>query len=530
MLGVLAAVLAGLAASPLAPWRDEPQQQRAPFYLAVADLATLPMVHYTGSAPSAGTSWDLEVTREGERLGTFTASGQKTDVMTAGGKTYVKASPDLLASLPAGVSVAGLQGKWITGDDILTRALPQGLVAPSKLAYRLWLELGRTTRFPRVGAATVQIGTTPALRLLTPEGTLYVSASSPYRVLRFAPKPSATKTGHTSVALHAGLATADLRSDAVDSGWSNQAASTGLSSLGQTDFQQMSPSEVDRGFENLIGQSRKLNSAVNVGLSFDFDQTGNLFCSDTSCTVTENVTTSTTSAQATQLSGTVTAAMNATVTVNGESAGGCAQTESLPIKGTGTISCLDSAVAPVVAQIKAAKQEEADQEAQATGRSVSIPYTLSFLASVQIQAMANVQAEVDQTVAAERAEQNTAQQAENGAGGSAVTIYKAPAKGTTEKLLNDGFSKIDFPGSGNSYPDGKAYFGLEDEGKIIALDYASRGGYDDRVLQIRIPKTDFDRFFRDYIGSHNGVPGVEVAIPNTAFDILNRYPRSLVDG
>jgi hypothetical protein len=87
VLGVLAAVLAGLAASPLAPWRDEPQQQRAPFYLAVADLATMPMVHYTGPAPSAGTSWDLEVTREGERLGTFTASGQKIDVMTAAGRT-----------------------------------------------------------------------------------------------------------------------------------------------------------------------------------------------------------------------------------------------------------------------------------------------------------------------------------------------------------------------------------------------------------------------------------------------------------
>lgn len=40
---------------------------------------------------------------------------------------------------------------------------------------------------------------------------------------------------------------------------------------------------------------------------------------------------------------------------------------------------------------------------------------------------------------------------------------------------------------------------------------------------------DFDQYFSQYIGSHNGVPGVEVGIPNTAFDILNQYPIGLVE-
>ena len=530
VLGLVIAVLAGLASSPLAPWRAGPQQLRAPFYLAVADLASMPMVQYAGSAPSSGTSWDLEVTRAGEQLGTFTTAGQQFDVMTVDGKTYVKVSPTLLASLPAGVSAAGLQGKWITGDDALTSVLPQGLASPSTLAYQLWLDLGRTAEFPSARAATVRIGATQALSLVMPDGTLYITATSPYRVLRIVPEPSASDASPATAVLRAAPAAAGPRFVAVDTGWSRQAASASLSGLGQTDVQQMSPSEVDQGFQDLIDQTRALNSAVNVGVNFDFNQTGNLSCSDISCTVVENVTTSTTSADATSLTGSVTASMNATVTVNGESAGGCAQTEVLPINGTGTISCLDTGAAPVVAQIKAQKQAEADQEAEAAGKSVNIPYTLSYLASVQLQAMASGQAEVDQAVSAEEAEQNTAQQAENGAGDSTTTIYKAPAKGTTETLLNNGFSESDFPGSGNSYPDGKAYFGLEDEGRLIALDYASRGGYDDKVLQIQIPKADFDQFFRGYIGSHNGVPGVEVAIPNTAFDILNRYPRSLVDG
>jgi Pretoxin HINT domain len=71
-----------------------------------------------------------------------------------------------------------------------------------------------------------------------------------------------------------------------------------------------------------------------------------------------------------------------------------------------------------------------------------------------------------------------------------VTIYKAPARGMTDSLMNHGFDPADFPGSGNGFPDGKAYFGLHDVGKEIALDYASRGGYDNAVISIRIPKDD----------------------------------------
>ena len=116
----------------------------------------------------------------------------------------------------------------------------------------------------------------------------------------------------------------------------------------------------------------------------------------------------------------------------------------------------------------------------------------------------------------------------NSDGCPTVSIYKAPGTGMTDTLLKDGFKESDFPGSGNGYPDGRAYFGLADDGKTIALDYASRGGYDGGVIEIRIPKADFDQHFSQYVGSHNGVPGTEVAIPNTAFDTLNQYPRSLV--
>ncbi|MFJ7593460.1 polymorphic toxin-type HINT domain-containing protein [Streptomyces sp. NPDC097617] len=123
---------------------------------------------------------------------------------------------------------------------------------------------------------------------------------------------------------------------------------------------------------------------------------------------------------------------------------------------------------------------------------------------------------------------NTPVLVHNSNGCPEVSIYKAPGTGMTDRLLKDGFHESDFPGSGNGYPDGRAYFGLADEGQTIALDYASRGGYDGGVVEIRIPKADFEQHFSKYVGSHNGVPSVEVAVPNTAFDKLNQYPRSLV--
>ncbi|TLF92259.1 RHS repeat-associated core domain-containing protein, partial [Nocardia cyriacigeorgica] len=112
--------------------------------------------------------------------------------------------------------------------------------------------------------------------------------------------------------------------------------------------------------------------------------------------------------------------------------------------------------------------------------------------------------------------------------GDHVAIYKAPTKGMTDTLLDHGFRESDFPGSGFGFPDGRAYFGLGDEGLELARDYARRGGYDDNVLRVLIPREDFDQHFRQYVYSYDGKAVNEVAIPNTMFDILNRYGRDLV--
>ncbi|MEU0860494.1 RHS repeat-associated core domain-containing protein [Streptomyces griseofuscus] len=110
-----------------------------------------------------------------------------------------------------------------------------------------------------------------------------------------------------------------------------------------------------------------------------------------------------------------------------------------------------------------------------------------------------------------------------------VSIYKAPSKGLTDKIMKNGFDHADFPGTpGDMYSDGSAYFGMQDEGKQIALDYASRGNWDSNVIEVRIPRADFDEHFSQYVAPYDGRPGAQVIIPHTAFDQLNQYPRSIV--
>ncbi|MDH6577433.1 hypothetical protein P3T29_003089 [Kitasatospora sp. MAP5-34] len=415
VLGLVLTVVAGLGV--WQPWHDTPAPNWTPFYFAMENLLDQPVAHYSGSAPDGATTWDLRVTSGGETLGTVTVAGQQISVLTVGDKTYVKPPAGLLAGLPAGVSASAVQGKWITGDDSLTGLLPAGLGSPADLASELWAALDATTAFPPVGTPAVKVGADPALAVTTPAGVLVVSATAPYRVLRFAPTPATTPGTGSSPSLHSARAPGASSHPAVQAAWSRLAASgdvpAGLAALGETDFQPVSPAEADQTYGDLIGQTKTLNSAVDIGVSFSFNQTGNLNCSESGCTVTENVATSTTSTRAAKLSGTVTAVMSATVTVNGQAAGGCMQTEALPINGNGTISCADPGVAGPVQQIKAEKQQEADQQAQASGQSVSIPYTLDYEAEVRIQAMAAVQAEIDQEVGAEQAERNTAAQTAN---------------------------------------------------------------------------------------------------------------------
>ncbi|MBO0806433.1 MAG: hypothetical protein J2P25_25570 [Nocardiopsaceae bacterium] len=413
----LAATIAGmLVAVNTLTATAPPLPNRGPFYLALFDLSQQPMLRYSGS--SSGVNWNVVVSSGGQELGSFTVDGQRVGVMKVGGRTFVKPPPGLIGNLPGDLHASQLRGKWLTGDDTLTTELPSGLDTPAQLAKGFQADLKDGSDFPHIGAAPVRYDGTPALAATLrsgkhgkhKDGTLYVTASEPYRVL------GARTTGKSGGASAAGA----LGTTAYGGASAAQAASlvtrADSGGSGQPAFAPLTPSQVDQEYGDLIDQTKTLKSAVDVGITFDFNQNGNLNCTDTSCTVQENVATSTTSSQDAQLSGNVTATMTANVTVNGQPGGGCTQQSSLPINGSGTMSCTDAGVAGPVQEIKNQAQQKANAEAAASpGQEVTVPYTLSFRASVQIEALAEVAATVTKEVNTEQSQQSNADNEEQDA-------------------------------------------------------------------------------------------------------------------
>ncbi len=271
-----------------------------PLYEAAAGLEAQPILHYKGS--QGATSWDMYVTESGDQIGAVTFNGARIETLTVGGVTYLQVPqnlPDLLIQLPSGVTAASLTGKWITGDTALAGLLPTSLGTPSALATRLEGALERVSGFPTAtAAARTSVSGVPALAVETADGELYVSASAPYRVLRIVDPPR----GGGQV---------------------------------QNDLEPVTAAEQKQARTQIIDDTRQLSSAVNLGVSLEFNQLADLNCSETDCVVSEEVGTSESQGQGQGQSdgGTVTAVMSATVTVGEDSVGSCTDTSSIPMGG-----------------------------------------------------------------------------------------------------------------------------------------------------------------------------------------------------
>lgn len=425
VIGALIAVvlvIAGIVA--WAPWdAAPPTPDTAPFFVAVYNLSTQPMVQYSGGSAD-GTNWSMTVTGDGERMGTITADGQQVPVLTVHGETYFKLPREMIDKLPTSVPQSSLESQWLTGDNNLLETIPSELASPSSLAGDLLAQLVKVKSFPQVGAQTRQVDGISALQVKVPDGVLSVSATAPYRVLSLEPSTSTGSSGTTTV-----------------TAWNSASAPSGTA---QINVAPVNAASADQAYKQLVDQTKTLTSAVNIGVQFNFNHTGNLNCSDSSCVVAEDVTTTASSNPGASLSGTVTADMAANVTVDGQPAGSCTQTASLPLNGAGTMTCTDAGVAPIISSIKAREQQQADEEAAANpGQEISMPYTISTAAEVSIEAMADATAEVDQEVSAEQAEQQSADQAEKSIAGSCAADYLGAAAFTGRPLALTALVKPD---------------------------------------------------------------------------------------
>ncbi|MFE2722757.1 SpvB/TcaC N-terminal domain-containing protein [Kitasatospora sp. NPDC059327] len=99
-----------------------------------------------------------------------------------------------------------------------------------------------------------------------------------------------------------------------------------------------------------------------------------------------------------------------------------------------------------------------------------------------------------------------------------VSIYKAPQPGMGDKFMLRGFLKEDFP-SGDGM-NGYAYFAGPND-RALAEEYAR--SYNGGVIEIRIPKSDYDLIWKRFEKPYEGGPRAELEIPGDTVTALNAY-------
>ncbi len=365
--GLVVVLLAGLTT-----WLLWPSNAgREPFEQALAGLSSAPAVRNSTSAVGGMMETDVKTTAYGETSGTMSFQGKKIEILVVGGKVFFKAPEGLLPGASAD-SAEELKDRWITGEDELFGPVLQQFESPEKLANRLREALERADEITE----GQNVRDVPALKASTPAGDLYVSKEAPHRLLRY------------SVKMPGGMPSLP--------GAGSQPQLPSGAGLGDSDVDALSPQETDAVYEELTSNTKKLTGAVNTGVRFDMDGAATVACSASGCTVTANVTSSA-SASGGKVTGQVNATMTANVTIGGRSAGSCRNTATLPMNGSGSISCVNGGAGGVFSAVEAEKKADAEARSRASG-GVPVQYQIESIASVSVLAEAIGQVEITRLV------------------------------------------------------------------------------------------------------------------------------------
>ncbi|GAB3721859.1 hypothetical protein GCM10027598_36000 [Amycolatopsis oliviviridis] len=167
--------------------------------------------------------------------------------------------------------------------------------------------------------------------------------------------------------------------------------------LGESDVDALTPEETVAVYEDLMSNTKKLSGAVDTGVRFDMDGAATVACSGAGCTVTANVSSSASANSGGKVTGQVNASMTANVTIGGRAAGSCRNTATLPLNGTGSISCVNSGAGGVFSAVEAEKKADAEAQSRASG-GVPVQYRIESIAAVSVTAEAIGQVEITRLV------------------------------------------------------------------------------------------------------------------------------------
>ncbi|WP_020016601.1 hypothetical protein [Promicromonospora sukumoe] len=335
------------------------EEARQPFELALDELAQTAAVHHRGT--TAGVDYDLRVTSDGDALGSFSVDGDEYRVLKIGDQEYVKPPSGTLAAEGATREMRReLDKRWLLNEG--DAALPVGDLVQTPQEYAEYLRSAvRAGELPSSDAAVeeVEVDGVPARWVRTSAGPVYVTQEPPYEVLRVDP-PAASGSGG--------------------------------SAEGPSAVTQMSQDEVAELFDEMIGLTKQLKSAVNPSITFDMGGQAQVSCAAGGCSSSVEVTTDVATSQGTVTGGSVTGELVSVFQVQGGAAGTCRTSSALPLTGTSSMGCSSPGAGGVFAAAEAREGAKAQAEANACG--CSVPYEVPYTVDAQVVARAEVQVDV----------------------------------------------------------------------------------------------------------------------------------------
>lgn len=412
----LACLIAGLVVALGPDGEDGPD--RGPFEQAIIQLASTPVIRYeTATDRAGGFTSDVRVTARGAALGTYSLAGKTLRTLTVDGKTYTR--------WDSVTGLTGIEDRWIAEDSsasvapgaTLAQTRPQ---TPAAFARSLLNQFNnKSTTLPAPGDPGTEIDGVPALKATMPTSDLYVAKEPPYRVLRVAPRtgragPSVPPVPSLSIpalpSLPSNLPTPSFslpslpplptlpaaRPHAARPAAARDAPNApAAAGAGTIDLAALPQAEIDDLFHEITDSVKELKNAVDNGIQFDLTGSADLKCSGGGCRVTARVTSKVSSRnpKGRITGGKVSATLNAQVQIEGRSAGGCTSAAELPLKGTSTISCYNTAAGPVFKSVEAQKKSAAKAQSRAQ-RGRPVPYTISGTAQATVMALAQVNVSV----------------------------------------------------------------------------------------------------------------------------------------
>ncbi|MFD4948900.1 polymorphic toxin-type HINT domain-containing protein [Streptomyces sp. NPDC058409] len=411
MIGlVIVALVAGLlsltSSSSDSDEAQAAQRNLKPFREAVDDLANAPGLRYKDTSAFGITENEITTTASGSQFST-PSSGQDDngrDVLRIGDKTFMRWQVDPAPREEVKEGEKAPPSEWMVGLDDGSELMDEALartIAPPKLADVLAKALADLEKSPppasesktssTSGQQPLSVNGTPALGIDTSAGRLLVTKEKPHRVLRL-----------EAYDLRENLS--DMR-DQLENGEAPTAprkVTTGPLASGDGEGMDLTPilaDAADKMFDTLVEYADQLKDATDHGINFTLDGAGEMDCSSSGCTATQNFTGEVSSIARKErvTQGAVTAVMSATFSIDGKPAGQCTSPQrTFPVRGnnvSGTLKCSNPGAGPLYASVAARVQAQARADADACGCTVRLTYPLRANTLIDARALAKVEAE-----------------------------------------------------------------------------------------------------------------------------------------